>query len=242
MKKLFMAVLCAVLSVSCLSGCSEDDETFVNNYYTALRVIPTSYDAPTVDVLLDGFLTIDDLDFGESSGYGPILSSTYDISIVEAADNTSELVALDRFVLMPLEIVTIFTMGALEGIRPVIAEDSLYTVSDRARVRFVHASPDVPAIDVRTGTGGGTQVFRNISFTGISGYEELAPGAYVFVITAADDTTPIVSFEEIELAAAGVYTIVAMGTLADDAYDLTVRVFTDTGSGNEFVDLVPAAG
>lgn len=242
MKKSLMAALCAGLLIFGLFGCSDDDTEFVNTFNSGLRVIHASHDAPAVDVFLDGSLTINDLAFGESSGYGSVLSQTYALLITDAADETSTLIDLDRLVLMPLEVVTVFAMGDLAEIRAVIAEDSRHILSDRARVRFVHASPDAPAVDIRVGAGDGTQVFSDISFTEVSDYEDLAPGTYAFVVTDADETTPVVSFEEIELAAANIYTIVAMGTLAgEDAFDFIVRVFTDTAAGDEFVDLVPAS-
>jgi hypothetical protein len=242
MKIALMAALCAGFLMSGLFGCSEDETTLVNTFNSGLRVIHTSYDAPAVDVFLDSSLTINDLAFGQSSGYGSVLSQTYNVRVTDAADETSTLIDLDRLVLMPLEVATVFAMGNLADIRPVIAEDSRYTLSDQARVRFVHASPDAPPVDIRVVSGEGTKVFSDISFTEVSAYEDLTPGTYAFVVTAADDTTPVVSFEEVELEAANIYTIVAMGTLApEDAFDFMVRVFIDTAAGNEFVDLVPAS-
>ena len=204
------------------------------------RVIHASYDAPDVDVYLNGDVAIEDLPYGESSGYASVLTDIYDIEVTPANLDTPVVIALTDFVLFPNVEITIFAMNELAAIQPVIAEDVRYTLSGKARVRFIHASPDAPAVDIKVGTGDGTAVFSDVSFTQVEEYIDVDPGAYVFVVTAAGDTTPVVTFESITIEEETVYSIVAIGTLDDtDEYDFTARVFIDTATGDQFVDLVP---
>lgn len=237
--------LCAAVSIglllSVMSGCSEDDKNyFVNEYYSSVRVIHASYDAPDVDVYLNGDVAIEDLAYGESSGYASVLTDIYDIEVTPANLDTPVVIALTDFVLFPNVEITVFAMNELAAIQPVIAEDVRYTLSGKARVRFIHASPDAPAVDIKVGTGDGTAVFSDVSFTQVEEYIDVDPGAYVFVVTAAGDTTPVVTFESITIEEETVYSIVAIGTLDDtDEYDFTARVFIDTATGDQFVDLVP---
>lgn len=225
------------------SGCSEDEENFfVNEFYSSVRVIHTSYDAPNVDVYLDGSKAIADLAYGESSGYASVLSDSYDIEVTPANQASPVVIDLTGFVLFPNVDVTIFAMNELASIQPVIADDFRYALGGKARVRFVHASPDTPAVDIKVGSGSGTAVFTDVSFTEVEDYIEVDPGAYVFVVTATGDTTPVVTFESVTIADETVYSILAIGTLdGTDDYDLTVRVFIDNDNGDQFVDLVPAA-
>ena len=114
--------------------------------------------------------------------------------------------------------------------------------ADNATVRFVHAIPDAPAVDIKTDTPDGPAVFSGAAFKDITDYKVVPPGAYTFVVTAAGDTeSAVVTFQEATLDAGGIYTIVALGTLdGDDDYEFGVRVFVDSGEGDSFVDLTVA--
>jgi hypothetical protein len=203
-------------------------------------VIHASYDTPPVAVFLNDGLAIESLEYGESSGYASILSDVYDIDVTPAADEATLLISIEHLVLMPLDTITIFAVGEQADIQPVIAEDSRYLLDDHARVRFVHAVPDASAIDLRIDAGDGTQVFGSVTFPEVTDYADLAPDSYIFVVTAAGNTVPLAIFEGIVLETGTVYTILALGTLeGDDAYDFTVRVFTDNEEGIRSVDLVP---
>lgn len=241
MKRALFVPICFMLLVCGLSGCDDDDEvTFVNDYYTGLRVIHAGYNAPPAAVFLNNVLSISSLEYGQSSGYAPILSDVYDIEMTPADDETMVLASIENLVLMPLEVITVFVVGERADMRPLIVEDSRYLLDDRARVRFVHAAPDAPAVDIRIDLGDGTQVFPGVSFPEVTDYIAIDPDDYVFVITAAGDTTPLVTFDEVVLETGTIYTIAALGTLAeDDEYDLAVRVYIDNDEGTQFVDLVP---
>ena len=114
--------------------------------------------------------------------------------------------------------------------------------ADNASVRFVHAAPDAPQVDVKTDAADGSAVFSGVAFKGITDYTTVPPDDCVFVVTVAGDTeSAVVTFESVTIDAGGKYTIVALGTLdADDGYDFGVRVFIDSGDGNRFVDLTVA--
>jgi len=242
MRRVLYVSMCIVFLACGLPGCDDDDEiTLVNNYFTGLRVIHAGFDTPPVAVFLNDARAIESLEYGESSGYASILSDVYDIEITPAEDETALLISVENLVLMPLDIITIFVVGEQADIQPLIAEDSRHLLDDRARVRFVHAVPDAPAIDLKVDAGDGTQVFSRVTFPEATGYVDLAPDSYVFVVTAADDTVPLAAFEAIVLESERVYTIIAVGTLdGGDAHDFTVRVFTDNEEGIQSVDLVPA--
>ena len=55
-------------------GCSEDDNDPVapTPQNSKIRVIHTSYDAPAVDIRVDGTVAVSNLAYGESSGYAEV--------------------------------------------------------------------------------------------------------------------------------------------------------------------------
>jgi len=204
---------------------------------TNLRVIHTSYDAPNVDIFVDGDMFFQDLAYGLTSGYSDYSAGTRNITINPTGSGTP---VIDVTLTLGADIdYTIFAVDEVALIDAVYDADLREPVVSAAKVRFVHASPDAPDVDVKVGTGSGEIVFSNATFKGISDYIEMAAGDYSFVITAAGDTNEVIAFDPVTLSNNTVYTIVAHGTLDDgDAYPFGVRVFIDNGDGNTYVDLV----
>jgi hypothetical protein len=242
MKKTIFMMLCAGLLVAGAPGCDDDDDDDIVGeevFESQLRVIHAGVGAPQVDVYLDNTLAIEALDYGESSGYEVVPSDVYTIEVTPAG-NTDPLVVLEEHILEPEGETTLFVMGSPGDFLPVVAIDSLGPAAQMAFVRFVHAAPDAPAVDVRTGSGSGATVFGEVSFGEITDYIELEPGGYVFVITRTGDAAPVAAFEEAEIEAGNVYSFAAQGTLApEDGYDFMGRVYVDNDGGDAFVDLVP---
>lgn len=242
MKKAIILFACAGLLTAGPLGCDDDDDDDIvaeEILESELRVIHAGLRVPQVDVYLDNTLAIEALDYGESSGYGTVPSGVHTIDVT-CAGSTDTVVALEEHGLEPEAEATLFVMGSQADLRPVVTIDSQAPAACRAFVRFVHAVPDAPAVDVRTGSGEGVPVFEGVSFRGATDYIELEPGAYVFVITEAGDAAPVAAFEEAELEAGNVYSFTTLGTLnPGDEYDFMGRVYVDNDGGDAFTDLVP---
>ena len=229
-----------------MSACtSSDAEKIVEEILptTMARVIHLSPDAPEVDIdfeLIEVEQTIVGLGYGEASAYTEISSGITKVVIKDA--NGQEVTTVDDPVFAIDIDNTVYAVNLLANIEVIQSEDDRSNDPDKAKVRFVHASPDAPAVDVRTGSPAGAPVFANAAFKDISDYVLVDPGDYTFVVTqAGNDVDAVVTFDPVALEANKIYTVIAIGTLDDtDAYDFGVRVFDDTGSGNAFTDLVVA--
>jgi len=137
---------------------------------------------------------------------------------------------------------TVYAVNFASSLEFIDSGDDRTGDADNATVRFVHAAPDAPQVDIKTDAADGSAVFSGAAFKDITDYTTVPPGDYVFVVTAAGDTeNAVVTFESVTLDAGVQYTIVALGTLdAEDDYDFGVRVFVDSGDGDSFVDLTIA--
>jgi hypothetical protein len=222
-------------------GCSDDDDDSnpVNpqNTYSNIRVIHTSYDAPAVDVWVDGTVAISNLDYGKSSGYAQVLSGTHNIQVTPTGQNTPVVIDADVDLTQDMDY-SVFAVDQLSMIEPLVAEDMRTPSTNMAKVRFLHSSPDAPAVDIKLNNGSGPAVFSNVAFKDITSYAEVAEDEYVFAVTATGSMTEVVVFAPIQVMAGNVYTVVAHGTLdANDNYDFAVRVFVDNGMGDAYVDL-----
>ena len=202
-----------------------------------VRVLHMSYDAPAVDVAVDGAVAIKSLAYKASSGYATLDAGNRKVTVTPAGKSTPTVISATLGLAKDKDY-TVFAVDQLSKIGPIVSVDSRSPSATQARVRFVHASPDAPAVDIRVGSGSGTRVFSNAAFKRITGYSNVAPGSYSFVVTPAGRTNTVVAFEAITLERGKVYTVVAHGTLnAGDRYPFGVRAFVDNGDGKAFVDL-----
>jgi hypothetical protein len=241
-KSIFGSVI-ASMALLIFVGCSDDANSSVNptTEQSSVRVIHASYDAPAVDIRVDGNVAISNLDYGQSSGYAELNSGTRNISVTPTGASSPVVINADLNLNENAEY-TVYAVNVLGSIEAIVSEDNRTTNSSKAQVRFIHASPDAPAVDIKLNNGSGPAVFSNVSFKDMEAYAQVDPGSYVFAVTPAGSTSEVVVFDPVDVQAGMLYTVLAMGTLnASDQYPFLVRVFVDNGSGNAFLDLSPGA-
>ncbi|NIV11005.1 MAG: DUF4397 domain-containing protein, partial [Aliifodinibius sp.] len=225
-------------------ACDSDDNNNVtgpgNTETVNIRVIHTSYDAPAVDISIDGATAISSLAYGQSSGYAEIDAGTRNVKVTPAGATTPVVFESD----IPLagnSDYTVYAVDQLTNIDAIISEDSRTPASGKAKIRVLHAAPDAPAVDVKLNSGSGPGVFSNAAFKDITDYVEVDGGNYTFVITPTGSTAEVVVFDPITVSNGTVYTVVAHGTLDNtDNVPFAVRVFIDNDPGDAFADLTTA--
>jgi hypothetical protein len=110
-------------------------------------------------------------------------------------------------------------------------------------VRFVHASPDVSAVDVLLD---GSTVFTNVAFSRWTEYMEVATGTYTVSARLTSEGTPVLT--DTVMMTDTDYTLTAAGTKAAGGKPLELITFLDDNSAppggmarGRFVHLVPDA-
>jgi hypothetical protein len=83
-----------------------------------------------------------------------------------------------------------------------------------AHVRFIHLSPDAPAVDVAV--TGGDVLFGNVAFRGFTAYSPVPAGTYDLEVRLAGTDTVALPLPGINLEEGKVYTVFAMGLAAGD--------------------------
>ncbi|MEM1009716.1 MAG: DUF4397 domain-containing protein, partial [Myxococcota bacterium] len=208
-----------------------------------LRVIHASYDAPGVDVTLEGAQspTITDLKYGISSGYAQFTAKATKVQITEAG-KSSPILLNPELKLERDKSYTVIAYDKAASIAAIFTEDARVPTQGKVKIRVVHAA-DAPNVDIKVGKPDTTSLFGDVAKGKVTPYREVDPGKFSFVITEAGKTELVVQFQEIELKANTAYTVVARGTLDDkDKFDFAVRVFIDNDKGDQFVDLeLPSA-
>jgi hypothetical protein len=198
---------------------TDDESAFVS-------VAHLSPDAPNVDVYVDGDLTIEDLPFGEVTGYLELPTGSYQVEITAAGD--AETSVFDEELEVPAGDFTIAAIGELEGDNQefevvVLEDDNSDPDEGETRVRAFHASPDAPNVDV-TVAATGDALFEDVPF-GEGGYVEVPEGEYRLCVYAAGDREEAVIAADVELEEGTVYSAFAIGYAADEpALDLALTV------------------
>jgi hypothetical protein len=162
-----------------------------------------SPDAPPVDIYAGGSPLVTNLAFGALSGAIQVPPASYSLSFratgtaTEAASaSTPTLAAGERY----LAVATGFLGSTGSDAFTLIPLADSFTPDNTApQVRVLHASPDAPAVDVGTVSGG--QVSAVSDFTGLAYGDAsnatgtvLPAGSLTIGVAAANDTDPVASF------------------------------------------------
>lgn len=207
-------LLLALVSGTLLSvtGCKDDDATPVTPTPAAtakVMAVHASPNAPAVDILVDGAVAASNVTFPANTGYATVNAGTRNLKVrTYAAPNT---VVIDANVpLAENTSTTVFAVDSVSKISAVVLNDTLTVpASGKAHVRFVHLSPNAPAVDVAV-TGGGA-VFGNKTFKQFTSFTPLDAGTYNLEVRLAGTSTVVLPLPGITLQAGKIYTVFAKG-------------------------------
>jgi hypothetical protein len=205
--KFITAALC--VSVLALSSCTENPAPTPKS---SVLVTHASYDAPGVDLLVDNtVINTSALTYPNNTGYIELNAGTRNIKVNAAGTSTTVIEEDINF--EENKDYSLFAANTLSAIEAVLTEDNLATpASGNAHVRFMHLSPDAPAVDVAV--DGGAVVFADFSFKEISVFTPLPAGSYDLEVRLAGTTTVALDLAPITLDAGKIYTVFAKGSVA----------------------------
>jgi hypothetical protein len=212
MKKWMKIMLLAVLPAMVLTSCDDDDDDMPVIETSNVMVVHASPDAPGVDLLIDNNkVNTAALTFPDNTGYFEVQSGRRNIKVNAAGTNTS---VIDANVdLMRDRNYSIFAVNTLSNIEPLVLEDDLSApASGNAHVRFVHLSPDAPAVDVAV--TGGPVLFSGTEFREAEAFAPVAAGSYDLEVRLAGTETVVLAVPGVQLASGRIYTIFARGFVA----------------------------
>lgn len=174
-----------------------------------VRFLHASPDAPAVDIYVDCVLVASNVSFGQSSDYLPLMPGVKAVNIFAAGTTTNPVISAP-IIIKPCEYMTVAAIDRLSRIRPLaILDDSIPAMGRKAKVRFVHLSPDAPPVNITLVDG--TVLFRNIRFTEISNYITVDAGTYNLQVRVAATNALVLNVPRVTVAPGGIYTIYAIG-------------------------------
>jgi len=182
-----------------------------------VRIGHCSPDAPNVDVHVDGDPAFENVAFGDLSDYAELAAGEHHVRVVPAGGGDAVIDAN-----LDLEEGTGYTVlatGMLADIEPSVFTDEPGEVaSDKSHVRFIHASPDAPAVSI--GVKDGPEVFTDVGFRMASDYQAVDDGSYDLDVHPAGSDDVVLSVRGLSFDGGSAYTAIAIGQVGDDTLDV----------------------
>ena len=215
MKHLLFKAL-AIASVSFFASCDSDDDDMPQQQ-ARVMVVHASPDAPAVDVRVNNNVALTNLAYPMNSSYTNVTAGATNIKVAAAGTSTN---VIDANVnLAANSNYSVFAINRLANIGAAVVMDNLTTpAAGKAHVRFLHLSPDAPAVDIAL--QGGAVLFPNRSFNDqnatatLANFTPVDAGTYDLEVRAAGSTTAVLPLNDVVLQAGKIYTVFAKGLLA----------------------------
>ncbi len=208
-KNLKQLALGLVGMIAILGSCKKDETTPVISN-AKVNVVHASPDAPGVDLLIDNVKKNNAaLNFDQNTGYLTLEAGARNIKVNASGSATSVINA--NVTLVKDKNYTVIAANTLAKIEPIVIEDDLTApAAGKAHVRFIHLSPDAPAVDLKAGT---TLLFGNTAFKQSTSFIPVAAGAVTIDVYAAGTANKVLSVP-VTLAAGKIYTVYAKNLVA----------------------------
>lgn len=174
-------------------------------------------DAPDMDVRVDGEIAFERVAYPNVTDYVALPSGSHELIISGHGETDPVLEAT-----LDLEDDTSYTalatgMLSENDIAATVMMDAPGRLAEgMCHARFVHASPDAPAVDVRV-AGGGPTLFESIGFRESSEYTPVDSGEYDLEICPAAGDDVALSLPNTTLKSRSAITAIAVGRVGDDS-------------------------
>ncbi|MDI9508329.1 MAG: DUF4397 domain-containing protein [Clostridiales bacterium] len=188
-----------------------------------LRIIHTVPDAPNVDIYANNQIVVSNLAYGEYTDYYPIPQGMYIISLY--VTGTDSPVTSNMLTVNQNSILTVAATGTMNDIE-------LFAITDanepkdpgKAMIRFLHLSPNAPAVDITLPDG--RTAFKNVSYGQITPYIDVDPMNYTFQVRQTGTFDDILAEANVNLISDNYFTVYAIG-LVDEEPELDALLILD---------------
>ena len=207
-----ISILASVILMSSavlFTSCKKEEDV---HEHANVMVVHASPDAPGVDLLVDGTKKNSAaLNFPNNTGYLELEAGTRNLKVNVAGTTTTVINADVPFTKdMSYSVFAVDSVSVISAL--VLTDDLTAPAAGKAHVRFVHLSPDAPAVDVAVASSGDV-VFGNKAFKEYTAFTPLDAGSYSLDVRVAGTSTVALVLPTITLEAGKIYTVYAKGFL-----------------------------
>ncbi|MGD9933788.1 MAG: DUF4397 domain-containing protein [Dehalococcoidia bacterium] len=185
-----------------------------------VRIMHASPDTPPVDIFVDGQKAVTALAFPKDTGYVTLPVGPHNVKVfVSPSDGTGTPALEANLTIAKGKDYTVLAVGevgkATLGLLP-LEDNNATPANGKAHVRLIHASPDAPAVDVGV-AGTSVKVFSNVAYKGVGAHTPVDAGTYNLEVRPAGTSTVALAIPGLALKDRTVYTVVAVGLLANNS-------------------------
>ncbi len=189
---------------------------FFNPYYRTpeksfMRLFHASPDAPAVDIYLNDKVIARNLSYKQFTPYISVAPGVYNVRVFAKGTTTNPVI--DTNYNFRNEVIqTIAATGLLKDIELIpFEEPKIQQGPGKVYVRFVHLSPNTPAVDITIPNG--NILFKDVTFEEATEYVPLNPGTYTLQARPTGSSDIALTVPNITFRAGRYYTIYAVGLL-----------------------------
>jgi hypothetical protein len=222
----FLSIMVVLALPFANAACEDDDPVVPPTPTSRFMVVHASPDTPSLDVYVSGNGAKDNLVYPGNTGYLTIDAGFLDVRLqLTAPPHTILYEAQHDFA--EDDYYTLFIDDTMSNLDWIMLTDDLSTpASGQTRLRFLHLSPDAPAIDITTQTG--TVLFPDHIFEEVTPFTDFAAGTYDLQVRNAGTTNVLFDIPPRTFQAGKVYTIFLKGLVAGTGTQaLGVQVITN---------------
>jgi hypothetical protein len=207
-KKLSTLILIVVTSLTIVACSNDDNPADPDPQEGQVMAVHTSPNAPAVDILVNSVAVVEGLGFTENTGYLAVPAGSQNFKVYVPA---LDAVIFDQTLpVAPTTYFSVFAADSVEKIYFFITNDDLTNpAAGKAHVRFMHLSPNAPAVDI-TDTNGNI-IFGNYEFSDYSDFTPIDVGTYDLQVRLQGTDTVVLPLNDIVLEDGKIYTVYAKG-------------------------------
>lgn len=189
---------------------SERSEVTVSNSEqpAKVRVLHAIPDAPNVDIYVNGTRILKDFPYKKLTDYLPLPKGKYQVDIYPTGNVISTLISR-KVEVDNGKLYTLVATGSGKNLRLIPFEDHSNVPQGEAKVRFIHLSPNTPAVDVVVKHS--DVVFTNIPYRKATNYLGVTPMTIDLEIRPAGTEKALLALPNVQLQPNTVYSIYAIG-------------------------------
>lgn len=180
-----------------------------NSLPSMLRFLHASPGLKAVDIYLNGSRVLRDFEYKNNSSHMQLQPGKYQVDIYPAGDSVSTVIS-KKITVDPGRIYTAAIAGPANKLQLLTFEDHPQTPVGETKARFIHLSPDAPAVDI-AGMNGDI-IFPNVSFKQATTYLALTPMTITLEARIAGTKNTVLTIPDVKLLPNNAYTIIAVGT------------------------------
>jgi hypothetical protein len=234
--KLLLTVL-TLTTILSFTSCKDDDNNATPDQ-ARVMVVHASPSAPGVDLLVDNSkVNTAPLTFPSNTGYLNVNAGTRNFKVNVAGTSTTAIEANQAVEAnMNYSIFAINSNASGTAFEPLVVMDNLaLPASGQAHVRFIHLSPDAPAVDIVNVTNGtNTVLIPNRAYKSSTDFVPLPAGTYDLAVRVAGTQTTALNLPGVTLQAGKILTVFARGFLnppAGNSNALGAQIIDNTPTG-----------